>query len=66
MYVAAYTFVRFFVESLRIDEAKNIAGLRLNQWTSLVVFACAVIYMAITKNKSTNLASEDASQDPLG
>ena len=66
MYVAAYTFVRFFVESLRIDEAKNIAGLRLNQWTSLVIFACAVIYMAITKNKSTNLASEDASQDPLG
>lgn len=48
MYVAAYTFLRFFVESLRIDSAKNIAGLRLNQWTSIIVFACAVIYLAVS------------------
>lgn len=41
-YVAGYTAFRFFVEGLRIDPAHYAGGLRLNQWVSLVVFACAV------------------------
>lgn len=53
IYVAAYTFLRFFVESLRIDEAKNIAGLRLNQWTSIAVFSVAVAFLALGQ-KSTD------------
>ncbi len=60
MYVAGYTFLRFFVESLRIDEAKNIAGLRLNQWTSIAVFTCAVVYLAVAKRASTKSRSEAA------
>ncbi|MFM7337239.1 MAG: prolipoprotein diacylglyceryl transferase [Actinomycetota bacterium] len=52
MYVAAYTFLRFFVESLRIDTAKSVGGLRFNQWTSIVVFACAVIYLVASSKKS--------------
>ena len=40
-YVAGYTAFRFFVEGLRIDPAHYAGGLRLNQWVSLVVFACA-------------------------
>ncbi|MER3452542.1 MAG: prolipoprotein diacylglyceryl transferase, partial [Acidimicrobiia bacterium] len=42
VYVAAYTFGRFFVEYLRIDPAHRILGLRLNDWTSVVVFVGAV------------------------
>ena len=41
-YVAGYTAFRFFVEGLRIDPAHYAGGLRLNQWVSLVVLACAV------------------------
>ena len=41
-YVAGYTFLRFFVESLRIDPARSVGGWRLNQWTSMVVFVVAV------------------------
>ncbi|MFM8836929.1 MAG: prolipoprotein diacylglyceryl transferase [Actinomycetota bacterium] len=52
IYVAAYTFLRFFVESLRIDTAKSVGGLRFNQWTSIVVFACAVIYLVASSKKS--------------
>ena len=66
MYVASYTFLRFFVESLRIDEAKNIAGLRLNQWTSIFVFACAIIYLVIANGRSKSAANEASSQDLLG
>lgn len=41
-YVAGYTAFRFFVEGLRIDPAHYAGGLRLNQWVSIVVFACAL------------------------
>jgi prolipoprotein diacylglyceryltransferase len=66
MYVASYTFIRFFVESLRIDEAKNFLGLRLNQWTSIVVFACALIYLVFANNRSKSSVNEASSQDLLG
>ena len=41
LYVALYTFGRFFVELLRIDPAHHVAGLRLNAWVSILVFAAA-------------------------
>lgn len=34
-----YTVERFIVENLRIDEANHVLGLRLNVWTSVLVFA---------------------------
>lgn len=37
-YAAFYTFGRFFTEYMRIDEAHRFFGLRLNDWTSVVVF----------------------------
>ena len=49
MYVASYTFLRFFVESLRIDTAKLIGGLRLNQWTSIIFFTASVVYLIIDR-----------------
>jgi prolipoprotein diacylglyceryltransferase len=38
-YIGAYSFGRFFIESLRIDSAHQIAGMRINQWVSLVIVA---------------------------
>ena len=37
LYVGVYTIGRAYFESLRIDPANLILGLRLNEWTSLVV-----------------------------
>ncbi|MBU6200756.1 MAG: prolipoprotein diacylglyceryl transferase [Acidobacteria bacterium] len=50
-YVMGYTSFRFFIEGLRIDEAKEAGGLRLNQWTSIVVFAAAVVALVATRNR---------------
>ena len=36
-YIAAYCVGRLFIESLRIDAAHTIAGLRVNIWMSIVV-----------------------------
>ena len=37
LYVGAYTVGRAYFESLRIDPANRLLGLRVNEWTSLVV-----------------------------
>ena len=44
VYVAAYTVGRGWIEYLRIDQAHHILGLRLNDWTAIVVFIGAVVY----------------------
>ena len=51
-YVAGYTAIRFFVEGLRIDEAKEFAGFRFNQWVSIVVFAIAVTFLVVDARRS--------------
>jgi len=48
LYVAAYTAGRFWVEWLRIDDAHHILGLRLNDWTSIVVFTAAVAFFLVS------------------
>lgn len=47
LYVAAYTVGRAGVEALRIDHANHILGLRLNDWTSIIVFAGATGYLLL-------------------
>jgi prolipoprotein diacylglyceryltransferase len=42
LYVAAYCAGRVWIEGLRIDTAEQIFGVRLNVWTSIVVFLLAV------------------------
>jgi prolipoprotein diacylglyceryl transferase len=38
LYVMGYTVGRAWIEALRTDHANHILGLRLNDWTSLIVF----------------------------
>lgn len=45
LYVAAYTFGRFWIEGLRIDTVKQVGGLRLNEWTSVILFLAALVYL---------------------
>jgi len=44
LYVSYYTAGRFVEELLRIDPAHHFAGLRLNAWVSLVVFAISTSF----------------------
>lgn len=46
LYIAGYGIGRFWVEGLRIDEAKEFAGLRLNQWVALAAVLLAGAYVA--------------------
>lgn len=42
-YIGAYCIGRFYIESLRIDLAHTIAGLRVNEWVSALVAVGAFI-----------------------
>lgn len=42
-YVLIYTAGRAVIETVRIDDAQIIAGLRLNVWTAMIVFTFAAI-----------------------
>ncbi|MFF7212110.1 prolipoprotein diacylglyceryl transferase [Streptomyces sp. NPDC008238] len=48
LYVAAYTVGRFWIEYLRVDDAHHVLGLRLNDWTSILVFLAAVAYFVVS------------------
>ncbi|MYS25255.1 prolipoprotein diacylglyceryl transferase [Streptomyces sp. DvalAA-14] len=48
LYVASYTVGRFWIEYLRVDDAHHILGLRLNDWTAIVVFVGAVVYFVLS------------------
>ncbi|NGO13895.1 prolipoprotein diacylglyceryl transferase [Streptomyces sp. HC44] len=51
LYVAAYCVGRFWIEYMRIDEAHEFLGLRLNNWTAMVVFVLAVIYFVLSAKR---------------
>ncbi|WP_439331508.1 prolipoprotein diacylglyceryl transferase [Nonomuraea candida] len=79
LYVAGYTLGRFWIEGLRIDpvggvdHAVEFLGLRINQWTSIVLFVAALVYFWATRNKSgvevvvspSSAAHDAESGDPL-
>jgi prolipoprotein diacylglyceryl transferase len=47
LYVAGYCVGRFWVELMRSDVATQIAGIRVNTFTSTFVFIAAVVYIMV-------------------
>ena len=49
LYVMAYTAGRAWIEMLRIDtvEYEHVLGLRLNVWTSIILFCLATTYFVV-------------------
>ncbi len=53
LYVMVYTLGRGWIEMLRIDDVQltDVLGLRLNVWTSIVLFALAAAYFAVSARR---------------
>ncbi|ASR37546.1 prolipoprotein diacylglyceryl transferase [Prauserella marina] len=58
LYVAGYTAGRFWIELMRTDEANHILGLRVNVWTSMILFAGAVAYFVYARRFGPREAPE--------
>ena len=51
VYLMIYTAGRGWIEMLRIDEAETILGLRLNVWTSIVIFLVGAIGLVLSSRR---------------
>jgi prolipoprotein diacylglyceryl transferase len=49
MYFVGYGIGRFWVESIRIDSADQLGGLRWNQWVALAMVAGGVMWLFLTR-----------------
>ncbi|EHR52042.1 prolipoprotein diacylglyceryl transferase [Saccharomonospora marina XMU15] len=58
LYVAGYTAGRFWIELMRTDPANEILGLRVNVWTSVLVFVGAVAYFVLARARGPREAPE--------
>jgi len=63
LYVASYTAGRGWIETLRVDPANHILGVRLNVWTSVVLFLAAVAYLIARRTRDL---TQDASGPTTG
>lgn len=59
LYVMAYCVGRFWIEWMRTDPASELLGMRLNNWTAIVVFAAALAYFLLVRG-SRELVTVDA------
>ena len=61
VYVAGYTAGRFWIEQMRTDHATRVFGdIRVNVVVSAVVFAAAVLYIALVRKPREVLDTPDA------
>jgi prolipoprotein diacylglyceryl transferase len=56
LYVATYSFGRFWIEQLRIDESEVIFGLRFNIWVSLLLCIAAAIATINRRERNRGMA----------
>ncbi|GIU85436.1 MAG: hypothetical protein KatS3mg008_2211 [Acidimicrobiales bacterium] len=66
LYVGGYSLGRVWVESLRIDPATEVAGLRVNIWTSIVTLAAVVLVLLVggLRERSPADSAADAEDSP--
>lgn len=57
-YIVWYTLGRFWIEGLRIDTVNHFDGLRLNSYTSLIVFVLGVALLVLLLVKRPGLSAE--------
>ena len=71
LYAMFYTAGRVWIEALRIDTVNHIGPFRLNVWTSIIVFALALIYFVVTRKRAVAVDSvpsverDDADEEEL-
>jgi prolipoprotein diacylglyceryl transferase len=65
LYCIGYGIGRFWIEGLRIDPAKEGGGLRLNQWTAIVLVVGGLAYLAFARIRLSRAALGRPAGDQL-
>jgi prolipoprotein diacylglyceryl transferase len=70
LYVMGYTVGRGWIEALRHDHANHILGLRLNDWTAILVFLGALAWFLLHRDRPDESLYRDghrpAATEPVG
>jgi prolipoprotein diacylglyceryl transferase len=66
LYVMAYTVGRVWIEMLRTDDANHFFGIRLNVFTSIIVFVLGLIYFLLVKGPREYVVPADAPETEPG
>jgi prolipoprotein diacylglyceryl transferase len=51
LYIALYSFGRFWIELVRVDAANHILGLRVNTWVSALVCIAGVVWFFLSQRR---------------
>ncbi|MCW2640405.1 MAG: prolipoprotein diacylglyceryl transferase, partial [Dactylosporangium sp.] len=62
LYVMAYTVGRFWIEAMRDDTAHHFLGMRLNNWTSIIVFLGALVYFLRVRGPQERLVATETGE----
>lgn len=65
LYLMAYTLGRGWIEMLRIDDAEHVLGLRLNVWTSLLVFVAGLVLFVLAGRRGAPTQVTEGERAPL-
>jgi hypothetical protein len=60
LYVMAYTVGRLWIEMLRTDPANTLFGVRLNVFTSILVFLGGLLYFLLVRGPRAYVVPDDA------
>lgn len=63
LYLAGYFVGRLWVESLRIDTANTILGLRVNEWTAIVVILGAFSFITMRRREPAGDSDDSEVED---
>jgi prolipoprotein diacylglyceryl transferase len=58
VYVMGYTAGRGWIELMRTDDASHVLGLRVNVWTSILMFIAGAVYFVLAKKRGQREAPE--------
>ncbi len=51
LYIALYSFGRFWIELVRVDPANHILGLRVNTWVSGLVCVAGLVWFWLSQRR---------------
>ena len=64
LYIALYSFGRFWIELVRVDAANHILGLRVNTWVSGLVCVSGLVWFWFSQRRTQPAVSASAPAKP--
>jgi prolipoprotein diacylglyceryl transferase len=65
LYAGLYAFGRFWTQGLEINYSPHVLGLRIDQVVMILILACAIVYLYLTRHERGPDVAAPARRDPV-